>query len=114
MRYRSSVAPRTSKPGWILLMLLGVGMVVVLYSLKSKTLAAMVRVDALERKLVDEKQAVHVLEAEVAHLGRPSRLRTLAAQQLGLQPTPIERTLTLEVAVQELREKSLKAKAGTQ
>ncbi len=113
MRYRSSVAPRTNRSGWVFLMLLGVGMVVILYSLKSRALAAKVRLEALERKLADEQQAVHVLEAELAYLGRPDRLRTLAAQQLGLQPTPVERTLTLDAAAQALREKP-QAKGGGQ
>ncbi len=114
MRYRSSIAPRTSKLSWILLMLIGVGMIVILYSIKAKTLAMKVKVDTLEQILTHEQQAVHVLRAEVAHLQRPGRLRVLAEAQLGLQPTPVERTLTLEQAVQQLREKSPKAGEGAQ
>ncbi len=112
MRYRSSVLPRTSKLGWIVLMLIGVGLVVVLYSLKARTLAVKHKVEVLEQNLADEKHAVHVLRAELAHLSRPGRLRTLATQQLDLQPTPVERTLTLDGAVKELRARNYKPKAG--
>jgi len=114
MRYRSSIAPRTSKIGWMFLMLMGVVMIVILYSIKAKTLAVKTRVDGLELKLTQEQQAVHVLAAEIAHLQRPGRLRVLAEKQLGLQPTPAERALTLGQAVQRLQEDIAKAEGGSQ
>jgi len=89
-------------------------MIVILYSIKAKTLAVKMRVSALERELTHEQQAVHVLAAEIAHLQRPERLRVLAEAQLGLQPTPVERTLTLEQAAQQLREDNSRAKGGSQ
>jgi len=95
-------------------MLTGVAMIVILYSIKAKTLAVKANVDALERELTHEQRAVHVLTAEIAHLQRPRRLRILAEKQLGLQPTPAERTLTLGQAVQQLQEKSPEVEGGSQ
>jgi len=83
-------------------MLIFVGLLVALYAIKAQTLAAKSRVDALEQSLVHERQVVQMLAAEIAHLENPKRLRALAAEQLGLQPTPTERTLTLGQAKQEL------------
>jgi len=114
MRYRSSIAPRTSKLSWALLMLMGVAMIVVLYSIKAKTLAVKAQVGALEQELVHEQQAVHVLRAEIALLESPERLRALALEQLGLQPTPVDRTLTLEQAAKNIRAISAKTERGAQ
>lgn len=102
MRYASTMKPRKSTLGWLLPILVFVGLLVTLYVIKAQTLSARAKVDALEKSLLHERQIVQMLAAEIAHLESPERLRNLAAEQLGLQPTPTERTLTLEQAAQKL------------
>lgn len=42
--------------------------------------------DALNRDIVRDSQAVHVLRAEWSHLNDPMRLRALSERYLGLEP----------------------------
>ena len=98
MRYGRTAVEKTSRLGWVVAMVLFVGLLVGLYSVKAKTLSAKARVHALEQTLVHEKQIMQMLAAEIAHLESPERLSILAGEQLGLQPTPAARTLTLSEA----------------
>ena len=102
MRYGRTTVEKTSRFGWIVAMVVFVGLLVTLYSIKARTLSAKTRVHALEQTLVHEKQALQMLAAEIAHLENPERLRILAAEQLGLQPTPVSRTLTLSEASSQM------------
>ena len=102
MRYGRSTAAKTTRLGWIVAMVVFVGLLVTLYSIKARTLSAKTRMHALEQTLVHEKQVVQMLAAEIAHLESPERLRVLAAEQLGLQPTPVSRTLTLSEAADKM------------
>lgn len=102
MRYGRTMTERTSRLGWIVAMVVFVGLLVALYSIKARTLGAKARVHALEQTLVHEKQIVQMLAAEIAHLESPKRLRVLAEEQLGLQPTPVARTLTLSEAADQM------------
>lgn len=106
MKYTHTTAVRRARIGWLIPMLIFVGLLVALYAIKAQTLAAKSRVNALEQSLLHERQVVQMLAAEIAHLESPKRLRVLAADQLGLQPTPTERTLTLEQAAQKLAQSS--------
>jgi len=102
MRYGRTTVETTSRFGWIVAMVVFVGLLVALYSVKARTLSAKTRVHALEQTLEHEKQVVQILAAEIAHLESPERLRVLAAEQLGLQPTPASRTLTLAEAAEKI------------
>jgi len=108
--HNRTVAQGLSRLSWFLLMLIGVAMIVGLYSIKARTLAAKTLVDDLTQTLDQERQITQMLAAEMAHLESPARLSALADTQLGLQPTTVERTLTIEQAVIEL---SPKLDAGT-
>ena len=44
------------------------------------------QLDALNRDIARDNRAVHVLQAEWAHLNDPQRLRLLAERYLGLEP----------------------------
>ncbi len=105
MRYAHATIVRRSRVGLIAPMLIFVGLLVALYAIKAQTLEAKSRVYTLERSLAHERQVVQILSAEIAHLESPERLRALAVDQLGLQPTPTQRTMTLKQATQELAQK---------
>jgi len=106
MRYGPTKVEKTSRFGWVVAMIVFVGLLVTLYSIKARTLSAKAHVQALEQTLVHEKQVLQILAAEIAHLESPERLRTLANEQLGLQPTPVSRTLTLTEASTNLARKT--------
>lgn len=108
MRYGRTTAEKTGRFGWIIAMVVFVGLLVTLYSIKARTLSAKTRVHALEQTLVHERQAVQMLAAEIAHLENPERLRILSEEQLGLQPTPVSRTLTLAEASNKLARKTVR------
>ena len=88
-------------------MVVFVALLVLLYSIKARTLAAKARVSALEQTLEHERQVVQMLAAEIAHLESPERLSELAEQQLELKPTPVSRTLTLAEATAMLPKKPI-------
>lgn len=44
------------------------------------------KLEQLNQGIAADREAVHVLEAEWAHLNDPERLRSLAERHLGLQP----------------------------
>ncbi len=111
MRYGLTTVEKTSRVGWYFAMAVFVGMLVALYAIKAKTLNAKTRVHSLEQTLLHEKQALQLLSAEIAHLESPERLRRLAKEQLGLQPTSISRTLTLSEAANNLARRDEKARA---
>lgn len=62
----------------------------------AKTLAGGERgqIATAERQIVQERQRIVLLEAEVAHLERPERLSALARGYAGLGPTPSNREIT--------------------
>ena len=108
--YPQKNAPRIGRLGWSLLMLIGVGLVVVLFSIKTRALEAKAHMRKLERTLERERAEVRMLGAELALLESPERLRALAEEQLGLEPVKAARVLTLEQAAQTLAKKDEKAK----
>ncbi len=96
---RSGTVGRT---GWLILMAVGVGLVFVLFSIKTRALEARAYVKTLEHKLEQEQAEVRMISAEIAHLESPDRLRKLATQQLDLQPVKANQVLSLEEAVAKL------------
>ncbi len=50
----------------------------------------------LNRSIDSERQAIHVLTAEWSHLNEPRRLRSLARDQLGLEPVGVGSLGTVE------------------
>ena len=69
-----------------LLFVLGVGLTVGLYYVTMRARTARDDVQALERRIADERAAIRVLRAEIAYLESPARLERLAATQLALAP----------------------------
>jgi len=103
---------RIGRLGWFLLMMIGVGLIVVLYSIKTRALQAKAQVKQLEYTLAREKAEVQMLGAEIAHLENPERLRTLGSTHLDLHPVDAERVLDLEQAAKQIP-KRLASEQGT-
>jgi cell division protein FtsL len=57
-----------------------------LYQLKHEVIALEKELARLNREIVREQEAIHVLRAEWSHVNRPERLQALAQRHLDLQP----------------------------
>ncbi len=58
-----------------------------LYHLKQEVQALEDNLFRLNRNILTEQEAIHVLRAEWSYINQPSRLQSLAARHLDLQPT---------------------------
>jgi hypothetical protein len=58
-----------------------------LYHLKQEVQALEDELFRLNRNILTEQEAIHVLRAEWSYINQPSRLQSLAARHLDLQPT---------------------------
>jgi len=67
-------------------LLLGAVLTVVLFSLENQVRGLEGELAALDRSIVADSQAIHVLEAEWSYLNDPWRLRRLAERFLELTP----------------------------
>ncbi|HJO97408.1 MAG: hypothetical protein QGF38_03575 [Rhodospirillales bacterium] len=76
-------------------LLLGVVLTVVLFSLEFQVRKLEDELAALDRAIVAESQAIHVLKAEWSYLNDPWRLRRLAERFLRLTPVRPEQLSTL-------------------
>ena len=68
---------------------------------------------ALNRKIVEDQQAIHVLRAEWSHLNEPARLRGLAQRHLGLGPVATEQIATPAGLSARLSELSVRPQSAT-
>ena len=82
--------------GMALLLLIGFALVAALYVVKTRTASAEQEVRRLEKALAQEEAAIAVLNAEIAHLESPERLRELSERYLELRPTTAGQMLTLD------------------
>ena len=58
----------------------------VMFSVKYEVQDLEDELSRLNRSIIAERQAIHVLKAEWSHLNNPERLRSLARRHLGLKP----------------------------
>ncbi len=84
------------KFGIFLLILLGFGLIVSLYVIKTRTQTAYQEVRRIEKLIDQERDAITVLNAEIAHLQSPQRLGELAQKYVDLRPTQIEQISNLD------------------
>ena len=82
--------------GLFVLLLIGFGLVATLYVVKTRTQSAYQEVVRLEKALAQEQAAIAVLNAEIAHLESPERLRALSEQYLDLRPTRADQMIDLD------------------
>jgi len=64
-----------------------------LYHVSEQTRVARVQMLTVQHRIVDQQEAMKVLEADWERVSEPSRIQTLASMKLGMGDTP-----TLEVA----------------
>ena len=93
------------RTGWFVLMAIGILLVFVLFSIKTRALEARAYVKKLEHKLEQEQAEVRMISAEIAHLESPERLKKLANQYLDLQSVKAEQVLSLEEVVAKLEKR---------
>ena len=85
-----------------LLFVLGVGLTVGLYYVKTRAQTARAEVTSLERQVAAEADAIHVLRAEIAYLESPERLAALGADALGLAATDPARIVEADALVRDI------------
>ncbi|PHR92113.1 MAG: hypothetical protein COA69_08880 [Robiginitomaculum sp.] len=93
---------RIGRLGWFVLMMIGVGLVVVLFSIKTRALEARAKMTQLEHIVQQERAEVRMISAEIAHLENPERLSRLSKEYLGLHPVKAKQTLSLAQAVEQI------------
>ena len=67
-------------------LLVAAGLSLELFSVKYQVQQLEAELTGIERGIVTEERAIHVLRAEWAHLNEPGRLRQLAEKHLGMGP----------------------------
>jgi cell division protein FtsL len=69
-----------------LFIVLAVGLALVLFSIKYEVQDLKDELSEVNRQIVAEQRALHILHAEWSHLTDPERLMTLSSKHLDLQP----------------------------
>ena len=90
----------------LVLFLIGVGLTVGLYYVKTRAQSARAEALRLEAQLEAEHAAILVLQAEIAHLENPERLQKLAMTELNLSPIKTDQFLAPDQVEMRLPTKS--------
>lgn len=83
-----------------ILFLVGIGLTIGLYYVKTRAQTAKQEVARMERLIAAEKVALNVLKAEIAHLESPARVSALAEGELGLVPVRTEQVIDVKEIAQ--------------
>ena len=90
---------RRRELGWVLLLVLPVGLCGLVYvRLHYQTLAVGYSIPALERELEQHLEVERALSLEAASLASPERIEARAVQELGMEVPPASHVLFLEPA----------------
>ena len=71
---------------WGAMILIGIGLLALLYSFKTMAQSARKDVNRLKVQIETEVDAIQLLKAEIVFLERPDRLASVGEQTLGLEP----------------------------
>ena len=82
-RRRAEVAKRII---WGAMILIGIGLLVLLYSFKTMAQSARKNVRSLEGKIEQEENNIQLLKADIAYLERPDRLAELSQTVIVSEP----------------------------
>ena len=85
----------------IFMLIIGVVLIIALYYVKTRSQTANQEVLRLERLVLKEENAIKVLQAEIAFLENPDRLRNLSDIYLKLQPISSENIISIGDIVNE-------------
>ncbi|WP_051279191.1 cell division protein FtsL [Hellea balneolensis] len=96
-----------------ILFLIGVALTVGLYYVKTRSQTARKQSAALERQISQEEANLSVLQAEIAYLESPDRLKQLSQRHLGLEPIKVKNVLAVKDVMEEfpLRPKIIEREA---
>lgn len=86
MSYYPGQAKTSRHIAYTLMFIIGIGLTVGLYYVKTRAQSAKVEAARLERLIGAEQVALNVLKAEIAYLESPERVSALAQSELGLVP----------------------------
>lgn len=84
------------RPATLLALLLAAALSLVLFAVKYEVQDLEAELTGLERGIVSEERAIHVLRAEWSHLNDPERLRDLAQRYLGMGPVSARQLETFD------------------
>jgi len=106
-RRRAEIAKRVV---WAIMIVIGLSLLALLYSFKTMAQSARKEVQALEAKIVAEKEAINLLNAEAIFLERPDRLADLSRDFLGLEPASYDKgegvSAIMDIALREVEAKN--------
>lgn len=95
MSYYPGQSKTSRQLTYILMFLIGTGLTVGLYYVKTRAQSSKSEVARLERILQAEHAALNVLKAEIAYLESPKRVSELARSELELAPVQSGGVITL-------------------
>ncbi len=96
MSYYPGQAKTSRHIAYVIVFIVGIGLTVGLYYVKTRAQSARADVTRLERLVAAEQVALNVLKAEMAYLESPERVSRLAASELGLKPVAGEQIIDVE------------------
>ena len=85
----------------IIMLIIGVALIIALYYVKIRSQTTNQEVRRLERLVVEEENAIRVLQAEIAFLENPDRLSNLSNIYLSLQPISAKNIISIDEIVNE-------------
>lgn len=88
----------------VLAIILAAALSVVLFGVKYQVQDLEGELTRIEREILGEERAIHVLRAEWSHLNAPERLRQLAARHLDLSPVTAHQLVNFEDLPDKLEE----------
>lgn len=81
------------------------GAFVLLYFVRYQTQNTQSEIAGIEQRILEEKEAIHVLRAEWSYLTRPERLKQLTAQLKDMEPVTQQKVIALtDIPLQEAPE----------
>ncbi len=84
-----------------ILFLIGVSLTVGLYYVKTRSQTARKQSAALERQISQEEANLRVLQAEIAYLESPQRLKELSQEHLGLESIKVKNVIVAGDLIEE-------------
>ncbi|MDA0305051.1 MAG: hypothetical protein O3B76_02030 [Proteobacteria bacterium] len=92
------------RPTMVLIVLLAASLSLTLFVVKYHVQDLEEQLTGLNRSITDDKQAIHVLNAEWSHLNDPDRLKALAKRYLGFDAVQSSQVGTLKELLPEAQQ----------